>query len=337
MSSMADPVGRPTSRTVALLAGVSQQTVSNVINHPDRVAPETLRRVHEAMDDAGFVIDSGARQLRTGTSALIAVIVPDTEESFWGDIVRGVNVAADAETHSLLFGTSDDDPDKLKRLVQVFASYRPRGLIVAPTGDDVTPIQRVAEHGLRVVYLDRIPRTDAPSVQIDHVEGAKGVIRHLHELGHDSILMVNGPRSIDWCAERYEGAAEEAKRLGASLGEFTVPDLTDEQASLAADSIRSDGASGPTAVFCVTDRLAAGFARGAVARGLRIPEDVSLVGWDDSIIAQALSPRLTSVRQDPFDVGVIAARMLFADGQPGREIIIPTLVVRESTAPPARP
>jgi LacI family transcriptional regulator len=329
--------GRLTSRDIAEVAGVSQATVSNVINRPDMVAPETLDRVRAVMDELGFVLNTAARNLRTGRTQTLGMVALDLANPFWGEVVRGVESAASERNYSVLLGASEESADKEREFLRLFEEHRVDGVLVSSIDLQSDAIAALRERGTKVVLLDqRDPFGTHPSVAFDHVEGAALVADHLIEHGHRRIGMLNGPHTLPWCQDRIDGL-----RLGVARGgldptqvvqEFAIRAMTGEDAEPAIDAVID---SGVTALFCVNDLVALGALKSLSRRRIPVPGRLSIVGFDDSIFSSMLSPALTTVRQQPYAMGRSAARLVIDEiegNAPAPKVFHPELVVRESVS-----
>lgn len=328
-------------RDVAKRAQVSLGTVSNVINTPDSVRPRTRARVEKAMSELGFVGSRAAGQLRSRKSGLVGVVLPDVGNPYWADVLRGVESVLERQDLTLVVGSTHQDPSRQSRLLRALTQQGVDGLLVAPI-DKLRSWEPFGDRRLGVVALESGAEPDVgSSISLDNVGGARQAITHLLELGHRSVVFINGPRSVPWCVERREGvlAGIQAAGLKASevLIEVEVADLTSANGLTATDNLW--GVYQPTAVMCANDLVALGALLSLQRRGLRVPEDVSLIGYDDVEFVEALRPSLTTVRQPSFEVGVIAGQMLLSgaarDGGE-RELLTPSLIVRQSTGPAPR-
>ncbi|WOF22792.1 LacI family DNA-binding transcriptional regulator [Microbacterium betulae] len=325
---------RVTSVDIARAIGVSQATVSNTINRPELVAEATRERVLTAMDRLGYVVNGSARTLRSGVSSTIGVLVLDVANPFWGDVIKGVESVASEAAFPLLIGSSNEDPDTESAALSSFDSQTVRGVLAAPTDPGLRPLRQMHARGTRVVLLDREdPEGVLPSVSVDHAHGAASAARHVIEAGHREIAFVNGSHRVAWCASRSAGVRDAA--AGADdvrVHEIEMRGMSAEEGMRAVPRVRGL-APRVTAVLCANDMLALGVLKGLIAAGVRVPDDVSLVGYDDSIFASMISPALTTVRQDGQEIGRRAARLLLADDQ-GREttraLQRPELVARGS-------
>jgi LacI family transcriptional regulator len=325
-------------RDVAKRAQVSLGTVSNVINTPDSVRPRTRARVEKAMRELGFVGSRAAGQLRSRKSGLVGVVLPDVGNPYWADVLRGVESVLEEHDLTLVVGSSHQDPARQGRLLRAFAQQGVDGLLVAPI-DKLRSWEPFADRRLGVVALENGDVPDAgSSISLDNVDGARQAVTHLLELGHRSIAFINGPGNVPWCVERREGVLAGIHAAGLDVSEVLieveVSDLTAAMGVTATDQLW--GTHEPTAILCANDLVALGALLSLQRRGLKVPEDVSLVGYDDVEFVEALRPPLTTVRQPSFEVGVIAGQMLLsgATREGGeRELLAPSLIVRQSTGP----
>jgi len=327
---------------VARLAGVSVGTVSNVLNRPDRVAPATRERVLGAIAQLDFVPNASARQLRAGTITTVGAIVLDIRNPFFTEVARGIEDRLAAADHTLMLASSDDDPEREARYLRLFEEHGVSGLLVTPTGDDLSPLLALSGRGVHTVLLDRPSPTDAlSSVAVDDVAGGALAGEHLLDRGHRSILMLNGPHSIRPCRDRLTGLRQAVQRRGldpdAVVREVPLPSL-DAGGAAAVFAPLLEGAEPPTAVFCVNDLVAIGVQREIRRRRPDLIGSVAIVGYDDIEIAAELATPLTSVRQPAYDLGFRAAEILLARpgdgaGASEHEVFQPELVVRSSSVP----
>lgn len=328
---------RVTSRQVAAVAGVSQATVSNVINRPEIVAPETVKRVLEAIDSTGFVLSRAARALRNGHTSTIGLVVLDVANPFWGAIARGVETGASESGMTVMLFSSDESAEKERRLVRVLEEQQVSAIIISPVAADSQFLIDVQERGTAVVLVDRPhPEHILPSVSVDHVEGARLVGEHLIGKGHRRIAFVNGPHSVPWCLARSTGlrkACDDAELdPDVVISEINITAMTAAGGAKAAGDVL-DLDPPVTAVFAGNDIMALGVLQGLGERGVAVPAEMSLVGYDDVNFAPMLSPPLTTVRQDAYMIGYVAARAILSradDGEVKTVVMEPTLVERDS-------
>lgn len=325
-------------RDVAARAGVSLGTVSNVLNNPHRVGQATRERVEAAMHALGFVPSRAAGQLRSRRSALIGLVVPDVGNPFWASVLRGVETVADEAGLTMVVGSTHQETERQEHLLRVLESQGVDGLVIAPIADRSEDWAPFESRRFGVVTLERQqPGSTGAWVSLDNVEGARLAMAHLLDQGHRRIALVNGPSSVSWCAERRAGVVRALEQRGlraeAAVVDVEVCDLTVDEGMAAVAPLLDSRVV--TAVMCVNDMLALGALRAMHERGLRVPQDIALVGYDDADFAPALNPSLTTVRQPSFDMGVAAARLLLRaeSREPGEHVDFePQLVVRHSTA-----
>jgi LacI family transcriptional regulator len=326
-------------KKVAAAAGVSVGTVSNVLNRPDRVSAETRARVRAAIDELGFVRNESARQLRAGHSNTIALVVLDTANPFFTDVARGAE--AEASEQLVFVCNSQEDPARERRYLQMLEEQRVQGILITPVGDGShEQLVRLGRRGTPVVLVDH-PAADGEhcSVAVDDVLGGRLAAEHLLALGHRRIGFVGGPFTLRQVRDRHQGAVQVVTEAAAELIVLETPALTVEQGRAAGDRLADLGTGDrPTAVFCANDLLSLGVLQAMTARGLAVPRDLAIIGYDDIGYAASAAIPLSSVRQPREQLGRAATRLLLAEiagPQPHihRQVMFePELVIRESTA-----
>lgn len=341
---MAGPAG---IKDVALRAGVSVGTVSNVINRPHLVRSETRARVEAAMADLAFVRNESARQLRAGSSRLIAYVFLDAENPFYLDVARGAEDSCRDQGFALIMCNSGDDPAREEDYLSLLLEQRVRGVLVTTADEGGERLRSLPRLGVPVVLVDRVKaRTEAwCSVGVDDVLGGNLAVRHLIGLGHERIGFVGGTLSFPQVRERLKGARTAMREGGLSDERLAL--LESETATVAAGRLAArrlaelPEATRPTAVFCANDVIALGLLQELLQRRLRVPEDLAIVGYDDISLAAAAAVPLTSVRQPTRLIGRTAANLLLREAarEPGHVhehvAFEPDLVVRDSSG--ARP
>jgi LacI family transcriptional regulator len=325
---------------VAEQAGVSVGTVSNVVNRPDRVAEGTRERVRAAIDALGWVPNGSAATLRAGRATLVGLIVPDIRNPFFTEVARGAEDMAAANGEAIVICNTDWLLPDERRALDGLARQRVRGIIINPAGEDERYLEWLTDRGIALVLLDhRRSAGLVPSVVVDDVLGGRLAGEHLLGLGHRRIALVNGPTSIPQCEDRRLGlvAALSAAGLDPGLGagrelmEVEVEAMDAPSGLAAVDELFAT--SSPTAVFCANDLLAIGVIHGLRKRGLRVPDDVAVVGYDDVELAAMTDPPLTTVHQPTYELGATAYELL-RSGEPEQRLFSPHLVQRESTGAP---
>ncbi len=327
-------------RDVAARAGVSVGTVSNVLNHPDKVSRAAAERVHAAIRELGFVRNDAARQLRAGRSRTIGLIVLDAGNPFFTDLARGAEEEAARRGLSVLLGNSDEDPTRERAYLDLFEEQRAHGVLLSPIGDVSERIARLRERGIPVVLVDRL--SDDPglgSVSVDDVAGGRLAVEHLLGRGRRHIAFVGGSLAIRQVADRLAGARAAVEAHGGARFEvFETDALTVLEGRRAGTAIAQRAAGErPDAVFAANDLVATGVLQ-ALAFGspVRVPEDVALIGYDDIDFAMSTVVPLSSIRQPSAAIGATAVRVLLEEARdPGRQaehvVFQPELVARAST------
>ncbi|MBN9619472.1 MAG: LacI family DNA-binding transcriptional regulator [Actinobacteria bacterium] len=329
-------------REVAQLAGVSLGTVSNVINHPERVSEEMRVRVQAAIDRLGFVPNRNA-DLRSGQSRLLGLLLPDIRNTFFADLALGAVDFADDNESVVLLCDSRNDAAREARNLNVLDQQRVAGLLLSPVVHNLAPVldlRRRRSGPIGVVLVDSAAdENEFCSVSVNDIAGGSAALEHLLSIGAERPVLVNGPPSIRQCADRRRGARQALRRAGraaASLTEITVPEMTVAGGIKAAEELIA-GNRLPDAVFCANDLLAIGVNRRLSQHGVRIPEDVAIVGYDDIDRASDVPVPLSSVRQPTYRLGRVGCELLTAEINEGSEhrhrkvVFEPELVVRASS------
>jgi LacI family transcriptional regulator, galactose operon repressor len=334
-------------KEVARQAGVSIGTVSNVLNRPDTVAPATRQRVLDAISALGYIRNDSARQLRAGRSRTIALVVLDLANPFFTDVARGAEAAAERSGAMVIVCNSGEDVARERRHLDQLEEQRVLGVLITPVDDGPdSRVEQLIDRGMPVVLVDRgSGHPSRCSVAVDDVMGGQLAGAHLLERGHQRIGYIGGPLSIRQVADRHAGvaAALSAGSAGdrAELRVVEMPSLSVAAGRQAASTLASaDPADRVTAVFCANDLLALGALQELTRRGLRVPDDIAIVGYDDIEFAAAAAVPLSSVRQPREQLGRTAAQLLLEElGDPHHEhrhvVFKPELVVRGSTDPTA--
>ncbi|WP_425840070.1 LacI family DNA-binding transcriptional regulator [Streptomyces fractus] len=337
---------RPTVgiKDVAREAGVSVGTVSNVLNQPDRVSGPTRRHVRQVIARLGYVRSEYARQLRAGQSRIMSLLVLDMGNPFFVDLARGAERAAREAGLGVMVCNSAQSPAVEAEYLSMFAEQRVRGALITPADPSGATLRAFRRHGIPYVVVDRVAG-DEPgcSVAVDDVAGGALAIRHLVDAGHRSLAYVSGPPHLKQVQDRREGAHKALAEAGLPPSHlYELPtDRLDVAAGRDAGARLLGLAHRPTAVFCANDLLALGVLQSLYAAGVRVPEDLSLVGYDDIEFASAATVPLTSVRQPATTLGTIAAHLLLqetgphaADHRHEHIVLRPELVVRGSSLSP---
>jgi DNA-binding LacI/PurR family transcriptional regulator len=316
---------RVTILDVAARAGVHPATVSRTLSRPEKVAPATRKRVEDAVARLGFVPNRAAQIMKTGRTGVIAAIVPDITNPYFASMVRSLErTARDADLQVLLADTSEHPREEVRaaktlaRDVDGFVVLSPRRLH-----------RELAALGSRPTVFVQRPVRGHPSVLLRSAPAVGEALAHLAEDGHRFLAFLAGPRGSWAATERRSAVQRAAGSFGLDVRVVTAQAPTFESATEAVDQIlRSD----VTAVIAFNDQMALGVMAGLARQGVSVPDDVSLVGFDDVPMAAMVAPPLTTVRLPTEDAGAVALGLLQDEGAPSVELI-GKLVIRSSTGP----
>ncbi|HYM26403.1 MAG TPA: LacI family DNA-binding transcriptional regulator [Vicinamibacterales bacterium] len=326
---------------VAKRAGVSTATVSRVLSQPGVVSPATRRRVLQAVERLGYEPNSAAKNLRTLRTGKLLVTVPDISNPFFSLILQGIEDAAQRAGYSVLVGDTQHDEKREEGYALMLKRKEADGLIFLGhrLPKQAAELVRAMAPGCAPVVngCEFSPRLGIPSVHIDNAKAASEAMDHLYRLGHRRIGVVTGPLVSPLSRDRLNGASARAKSARAER-DFIVMngDFSIESGALAAERLlgRRDP---PTAIFCFNDEMAMGALETARRRRVRVPDDVSVVGFDDIRFARYTDPPLTTVAQPMRAIGegTVGLLLEILNGGAPAPITMPhTLTVRFSTAPP---
>ncbi len=333
----------PKIQDVAREAGVSTATVSRALSHPGMVADATREAVLKAVRKTGYRVHQAARNLRRGRTGAIVALVPNIGNPFFSQVLAGIESVAARHGYSVLVADTSRPQNRHEQVSAYQHNDRADGLIVLDgrLALDFGRKKRIDETRPPIVFACEWSDDIAfPSVMIDNRVGARKAIEHLYALGHRKIGHVSGPQGNVHTQARYEGMREKMRELGLVIrpewflnGDFTLQSGLDASARWLAMREK------PTAVFCASDEMAFGFISGLKAGGYGVPDDVSIVGFDDIDISRCFIPALTTIRQPRLEIGTIAANMLIElIASPNEPLAEPQcslpvdLIVRESTA-----
>jgi LacI family repressor for deo operon, udp, cdd, tsx, nupC, and nupG len=330
---------------VARRAGVSPSTVSRVLGRPDMVSASTRSRVMRAVERLGFVPNSTAKNLRRARTRKLLVTVPDISNPFFSLILQGIEDAALRKDYSVLFGDTQHDDQREQRYALMLMSKEADGLIFLGhrLPEAAAALARAAAPRCAPIVngCEFNPRLGVPSVHIDNARAAADVMHLLHDLGHRRIGIVTGPLVSPLSRDRLRGASTTARRRGSGDLLVVNGDFSVESGIAAARQLLS-GPRSPTAIFCFNDEMAMGVLEVARQKRIRVPRDVSVVGFDDIRFAQYTQPALTTISQPMRAIGEGTVRLLLSiiddPAVTPESVTLPhMLVTRDSTAcAPAR-
>lgn len=319
-------------------AGVSLSTVSRVIHGHPAVDSVLQKRVMEAVERLNYQPNRSAQRLRSQVNSVIGLVISDIENPFFTSIVRGVEDVAYENQMTVILCSTDEDPVKQERRLEVMAKERVAGLIIAPAhGDSMASLYRLHESGMPIVLLDRyISNSEMDGVMVDNVEGAYTATRHLISLKRKRIALVNGDSRIKTFEDRYKGYRKALAEANIPLNEDYITEVDPKiERSLKATLKLLQRDPRPDAIFASNNLITVGVLKAIRQLKIKIPEEVALVGFDDMPWSSELCPPVTSIAQPTYELGKEAGRLLIRRlKDPGgfqQTIVLHTrLIVRES-------
>jgi LacI family repressor for deo operon, udp, cdd, tsx, nupC, and nupG len=336
---------RPTIGDVARLAGVSTATVSRALHSPEVVSEAARNAVLEAVRNTGYTQNTAAQSLRQRRAKAVLVLVPDIGNTFFSEILAGIERVASAAGQTILIGDTANDVEREEDFLRYLRNGRADGVlllngrlppsIVAGLEEDIGPPPPM------VTISEALDRQVVPHVGIDNVAAAEMAVRHLLDLGHRRIAHLCGPAGNILTRQRLAGYRRAMAAAGVAEADHTLlsGDFTAESGGRAALQLLAM-AERPSAIFCSNDEMAMGLISVLHGRGIAVPGDLSVVGFDDIVFAKTYIPALTTIHQPRLAIGERAMQILLGmlDGTSGRDprtsLLEARLVVRASTAAP---
>jgi LacI family transcriptional regulator len=335
-----------TMRDVARLARVSVTTVSSIVNGRGGISPEVTRRVEDAIATLDYHPNEVARGLKVSRTFTIGIILPDVSNVFFNDILRGVESEARRNGYSVILCDSNEDPVQEQEMLTVLIRRRVDGILLASTQASLAE-SRLAMRRPPIVCFDRTPRGfEGPAVVVDNVRASYEATRHLIELGHQHIAIIAGPETTLTGSGRLEGFRQALQEGHLPLPEeYIRPGGFSMEGAYRAALQILQLPNPPTAILVCNNRMTLGLMRALRDLGLKCPQDVSVVGFDDFDWSDLFSPRLTTIVQPSYEIGKRATGILLQviqapdkhrdSGEEHRVVLEAELRVRESTTPPA--
>ncbi|MDB5084782.1 MAG: LacI family transcriptional regulator [Bacilli bacterium] len=324
---------------VARLANVSAMTVSRVINGSARVNEQTRLRVQEVMQQLQFYPNSNARGLVLKETRLLALLISDITNPFFTTLARGAEDEAKRLGYRLIFGNSDENIGKEKEYLEMLLSTRVDGVLIAPSGDDsFENLQLLQNKELPFVIIDRdIPGLSCDKVLGDSLLGTHQIMEHLIAQGHRRIAYLSGSKHISTSRLRLQGYTEVLAKHGLQVDPSLVVE-TNYKLSGGQEAVQHllQLTNLPTAIFAANNFLAVGAIKELREHGLRVPDDLSVVCFDDLDLLSDLNPFLTVAAQPSYDFGVKAVELLIdrigGSATDHRQIVLPPqLIIRRSS------
>lgn len=326
-------------KQVAEKARVSTTTVSHVINNTRVVSADTRERVLSVIDELRYIPSAVARSLKNDKTHTLGMMIPNNSNPYFAEIIQGIEDESFKLGYNIILCNSYDDPKKQAAYTRVLMEKRIDGLIIVASGSDDELNQLLSDEAIPKVLVDReVPGLAADFIESDHEQGGYLATKHLLELGHTDIACVAGPKTLLPSGDRVHGYLR-------ALQEANVP-FQDE--FLAHSDFTSQGGftafqqllalkKRPSAIFVSNDLMAIGGLCAAQQAGVQIPTELSVVGYDDIALASFSTPRLTTIAQPKYEIGVLTAQVMVARIKNAelplrREMLQTQLVIRQSTA-----
>ncbi len=325
-------------KDVAAIAGVSTATVSRTLSEPDKVSEKTRARVMKTVEKSGYRLNAAARQFRRQRTETVLALVPDIGNPFFSNIIQGIESSAKTSGYRVVLGETKPELATAGTYAGYMQQQHADGAILLSidgaetfgSADNKMPVVMACEH---------LPRSPFPTVRIHNAQAAQDAVNYLVELGHRRIAYINGPPKSPISKDRLRGYRKAMKQAGLEIDDnWVAPGDYSPASGHAAAMQLLKAQRRPTAIFAISDPMAIGVMRAANELGIRIPEDLSLVGFDDIRFAEFMTPGLTTVHQPRELIGQVAMESL-AQLLDGKEVAQETildhqLVIRESTGKP---
>lgn len=327
---------------VARLAKVSIATVSRTINQVPSVNPKMAKRVRDAIRELNYFPNTQARALVSGRSRLLGLIVSEITNPFFPELIQGFEDVAVEHGYEILIGSTNYEPERMQRCIRRMMERNAEGVAVMTFGIEQPLLNQLADRHIPLVFVDVAPEKPGISLlRVDYHHGIRQGVQHLAALGHRAIGFVSGPLRLHSARSRLSAFEQSLEECGLPIEKRLIVegDHTMEGGIAAAERLLAEKRR-PTAVLCSNDMLAIGVLHRVTRAGLRVPDDMSIIGFDDIRMAEMMMPPLTSIQMSRAELAraaVTALRAHVEKTSPQREYPIETrLVVRQSTGVPQR-
>lgn len=329
-------------RDIAKRAGVSTATVSRTINRVPTVAPQLAKRVWKTIDELGYYPNTQARALVSGRTKTFGLIVSEITNPFFPTVIQVFEHLALQHGYEILLSSTVHDPQRMKVAVRRMIERRVDGVAILTFGMEESLLEDLRLRNVPLAFVDVGPaRPGVINIRIDYEHGIKQAVQHLSELGHEKIAFVAGPARVKSAVARKQAFVRAMRQLGLKVDRrfLATGDHTSNGGMIALESLLSLQQR-PTAVLCSNDLTAIGVMRHAHKAGLKIPEDLSVIGFDNIWLSDFLVPPLTTVQMSQTELAEVAFHALLTEAQreehpaAGSQYTLTTsLLLRSSTAP----
>ncbi|MCR8634798.1 LacI family DNA-binding transcriptional regulator [Paenibacillus radicis (ex Xue et al. 2023)] len=328
---------RATLKEVAKLAGVSTATVSNALNRTKYVSEEVMDKIHSAIQELNYQPNIVAKSLRVQESRIIGLLISDIANPFLTIVVRGIEEELAKSNYNILLCNTDSSVEKERKYLEVLIGKRVDGLIISSAGNTGDYFRSLDKTGVPMVFLNRCPEfMNSDVIMTNNIQGAYCATEHLIRHGYTKIAIIAGPSSISTGKDRLIGYKRALEDYGVNEsdqlvkeGFFNTQSGYDKMKELMEQDIK------PDAVFISNNSMTLGAYKYLKEAGLRVPDQVAVLGYDDPDWAEIVDPPITTIRQPAYQLGVQAASLMLArikDSQVKREIMYmdPALIIRRS-------
>lgn len=330
-----------TMKDVAEMAGVSTATVSRALMNPEKVSTVTRQKVEQAVLAVGYSPHALSRNIKRNESRTILVIVPDISDPFFADVIQDIEHAAAQQGYLILIGDCAQQTQQERTFVNLIITKQIDGMLLLGSNLPFDASKEEQRNLPPMVMANEFaPELELPTVHIDNLTAAYEAVNYLHELGHKRIACIAGPESLPLSHYRLQGYIQALRRNGITVdNDYIIRGDFSYEAGAQSFAALMELPHPPTAIFSHNDVMAVGAIWQAKQLGLRIPQDVSLVGFDDLKLSQFCDPPLTTVAQPRYQIGQQAMLLLLEQlqghsVQSGSRLLDTELIIRESTAAP---
>ena len=329
-----------TMKQVAEKARVSTTTVSHVINNTRVVSEDARERVLSVIQELRYIPSAVARSLKNDKTQTLGMMIPNNSNPYFAEVIQGIEDESFRLGYNIILCNSYDDPKKQAAYTRVLMEKRIDGLILVSSGIDLELTQLLADEAIPKVLVDReVPGVAADFIEADHEQGGYLATKYLLDLGHRRIACVSGPKTLLPSGDRVSGYLRALKEAGIEPdSDYLAHSDFTSQGGFSAFQQLLALPHPPTAIFASNDLMAIGGLCAAQQAGMRIPEELSVVGYDDIALASFSTPPLTTIAQPKYEIGVLTARVLVnrivnAELPFRREMLQTELIMRQSTGP----
>jgi len=337
-----------TVKDIARKAGVSHSTVSRALHGHPLISEDTKQRIQQMAIELGYLPSAAARTLKTNRSHVLGVVLSNIDDPFFSEILQGIEEIIQSSGYSLFIAAAHRDPGREREIVQAMVEHRVDGVIICSTSFSEERSRQFLQFGVPIVVVNNQAVEDFRySIYHDDIDGSRQVTRHLLELGHRRIAYIGNSASGRSTLDRWTGFRQEMETAGLA---FPVKYVYEATGGSTEDGVTAAGyflnlPVRPTALVCYNDMMAVGVMKGLQQAGIRVPNDISITGFDNIIFSAYTNPPLTTLDQPKRFIGAEAARLFLelldtplnqrSSTHKNVRILKGRLLIRESTAPPA--